>query len=83
MKKNCIAKKQEVRRIRKCRKQDKLLVWQKNLFRPRIRPYFRTRAGYGLAGMSRRIQIKKACKMMQPVWDREVLEYDNSWEWRI
>lgn len=77
-----IAKKQEARWNRNARKQDKLLVWKKNIFRTR-RTWYRTRADFGLAGITRRIQLDKACKMMQPVWDREVPPYDNSWEWRI
>lgn len=79
MKKNRIAKKQEARLNRKCRKQDKLLVLKKGIFRP----YYRTRAGFGLAGIPRRIQRGKACKMMQLVWAREAALYADPWSWRV
>lgn len=77
-----IAKKQDVRLDRNARKQDKLLIWKKGIFRP----YYRTRAGYGMAGIPRRIQKDKACKMMQLVWAREAANaalYSDPWSWRV
>lgn len=82
MKKNRIAKKQETRLNRECRKQDKLLIWKKGI----LRPYYRTRAGFGMAGIPRRIQKGKACKMMQLVWARETANaalYSDPWSWRV
>lgn len=82
MKKNRIAKKQEARWNRESRKQDKLLIWEKSIFRSR-RPYYRTRAGYGMAGIPRRIQKDKACKMMQPIWSKEAARCIDPWSWRV
>lgn len=82
MKKNRIAKKQETRLNRKCRKQDKLIVFEKGV----IRPYCRIRAGFGMAGIPRRIQKNKACKMMELVWAREAINaalYADPWSWRV
>lgn len=79
MKKNRIAKKQEVRLSCKNRKLDTLLIWKKGIFRP----YHRTRAGFGLAGIPRRIQKDKACKMMQTVWAKNAALYANPWGWRV
>ena len=84
MKKNRIAKKQETRLNRECRKQDKLLVWKKSIFSSH--PYYRTRAGYGMAGIPRRIQKDRACRMMQLIWTREAANaalYADPWSWRI
>jgi hypothetical protein len=78
-----IAKKQEARLNRECRKQDKLLVWKKGFFRC---SYYRTRAGYGMAGIPRRIQKNKTYKMMELVWAREAANaalYADPWSWRI
>lgn len=83
MKKSRIVKKQETRLNRECRKQDKLLVWKKGI----IRPYYRARAGYGMAGISRRVQKGKACKMMELIWAREAADmaalYADPWSWRV
>lgn len=82
MKKNRIAKKQEVRQNRKRRKQAKLLIWEKGI----IRPCYRTRVSYGMAGIPRRIQQGKAREMMQLVWAREAANaalYADPWSWRI
>lgn len=81
MKKNRIAKKQEARLNRECRKQDKPLVWKKSIFRS----YYRARAGYGMAGIPRRIQRNKACQMMELVWAKEAATaalYADPWSWR-
>lgn len=82
MKKNRIVKKQEVRQNRKCRKQAKLLIWEKGI----IRPCYRTRVNHTMAGIPRRIQQGKAREMMQLIWAREAANaalYADPWSWRI
>lgn len=82
MKKNRIAKKQEARLDRKSRKLDTLKIWKKGFFRA----YYCTRAGFGMAGIPRRIQKNKAYKMMESVWAKEAANaalYADPWSWRI